>query len=112
MSIPLRRRCDRRLLNNPGGATLGGTLTVTAQNGSASFSDLTLDQPGTGYTLSLSSSGLTGATTSAFDVTPVMPTQLVVTTQPPAGIIAGSGFGLIVKAEDTWATSPPPSAVA
>ena len=30
------------LSNNPGGATLGGTLTVTAQDGVATFSDLTL----------------------------------------------------------------------
>ena len=40
------------LSNNPGGATLGGTLTVTAQNGVATFSGLTLNQPGIGYTLS------------------------------------------------------------
>ena len=39
------------LANNPGGATLGGTLTATAQNGVATFSGLTLDQPGIGYTL-------------------------------------------------------------
>ncbi len=31
------------LYNNPSGATLGGTLTVTAQNGVAVFSGLTLD---------------------------------------------------------------------
>ena len=56
------------LLNNPGGATLGGTLIVTAQSGVATFSGLTLDQPGTGYTLQVSSNGLTAATTNAFNV--------------------------------------------
>jgi hypothetical protein len=56
------------LLNNPGGATLGGTLNVTAQSGVATFSDLTLDQAGTGYTLQVTVSGLTSATTSAFNV--------------------------------------------
>src|SRR5207245_5943050 len=34
---------------NPGGATLGGTTTVAAVNGVASFSPLTLDKTGTGY---------------------------------------------------------------
>ncbi len=89
------------LLNNPGGATLGGTLTVTAQDGEANFSNLTLDQPGNGYTLQVSSSGLTGATTSAIDVVPVVPTQLVVTTEPPRPVTAGSGFSLVVAAEDS-----------
>ena len=58
------------LLNNPGGATLGGTLTVTAQSGVATFSGLTLNQAGAGYTLQVSSIGLTAATTDAFNVVP------------------------------------------
>ncbi len=56
------------LSNNPGGATLGGTLTATAQTGVTTFSGLTLNNGGIGYTLHLSSSGLTTATTNAFDV--------------------------------------------
>ena len=56
------------LSNNPGGATLGGTLNVTAQNGVATFSDLTLDKPGIGYTLQVSTIGLTAATTNPFNV--------------------------------------------
>ena len=47
---------------NPGGATLGGTTTQTAAGGIGTFGDLTLDKPGTGYTLVASSSGLIGAT--------------------------------------------------
>ncbi|MGO9813478.1 MAG: choice-of-anchor Q domain-containing protein [Isosphaeraceae bacterium] len=86
------------LVSNPGGATLGGTVSVTAQNGVATFSGLTLNEPGTGYTLSVSSNGLAAATTNPFNVT--LP-QLVVTAQPPASVIAGSGFGLTVTAEDT-----------
>lgn len=54
--------------NNPGGATLGGTITQTAATGVATFSDLTLDNSGAGYTLSASSSGLTSATSGAFNV--------------------------------------------
>ena len=49
----------------------------------------------------MSSSGLTGATTSAIDVVPVVPTQLVVTTEPPRPVTAGSGFSLVVAAEDS-----------
>ncbi len=86
------------LLNNPGGATLGGTPSVTAQNGVATFSGLTLNEPGIGYTLWVSSGGLTTATTNPFNVT--LP-QLVVTAQPPVSVLAGSGFGLTVTAEDS-----------
>src|SRR5204862_7410076 len=44
--------------NNPTGATLGGTLTVTASGGVASFTNLTINKVGSGYTLRVSSSGL------------------------------------------------------
>jgi hypothetical protein len=54
--------------NNPGGALLGGITTEPAVNGVATFSGLTLDQPGTGYTLSFDSTGLAGATSDAFNV--------------------------------------------
>ena len=59
------------LVNNPGGATLGGTLSVTAQSGVATFSGLTLNQVGIGYTLQVSGTGLTPATTNPFNVPPV-----------------------------------------
>ncbi len=39
------------LASNPGGATLGGTLTVTASSGVATFSGLTLTKAASGYTL-------------------------------------------------------------
>ncbi len=57
------------LANNPTGAKLGGTLSVKASKGVATFSGLTLNKVGTGYTLALSSSGLTGATSSPITVT-------------------------------------------
>jgi alpha-tubulin suppressor-like RCC1 family protein len=52
---------------NPSVATLGGTTTVNAVGGIATFTDLTLDRRGTGYTLVASSSGL-AATSDPFDV--------------------------------------------
>jgi hypothetical protein len=55
--------------NNPTGATLGGTLTVSASQGVATFSGLTINKVGNGYTLQVSSSGLSSATTTAIDVT-------------------------------------------
>jgi hypothetical protein len=53
---------------NPGGATLGGTLTANASDGAALFSGLTLNQPGEGYTLQVSGAGL-HTTTARFDAT-------------------------------------------
>ncbi len=90
------------LSNNPGGATLGGTLTATAQDGVASFSGLTLDKAGTGYTLRVSASGLASTATSGFNVTAAAATQLVVTTQPPSDVAPGAGFGLTASAEDPF----------
>jgi alpha-tubulin suppressor-like RCC1 family protein len=53
---------------NPSGATLLGTTRVTAVGGVATFSDLRVDRPGTGYTLAATAPGLAGATSSAFAV--------------------------------------------
>ena len=88
------------LANNPGGATLGGTLGVNANLGVADFTALTLDSVGSGYTLQVSGDGLASATTNGITVTPVPATKLVITQEPPAGVIAGTSFGLTVQAED------------
>jgi|GEM_PF-1596631 len=53
-----------------GTATLGGTKTVAAVAGVASFTTLNVDKAFSGYTISASAPGLTGATTSAFNITP------------------------------------------
>src|SRR6059058_3197431 len=70
------------LATNPGGATLGGTTTVAAVNGVATFSPLTLDKTGTGYALTATAAGLTPATSSGFNITPGAAAQLVFGTQP------------------------------
>jgi hypothetical protein len=54
--------------SNPGGATLGGTTTVTAAAGVASFGTLSINNTGVGYTLVAGSGGLTGATSVTFDI--------------------------------------------
>ena len=72
------------LAKNPGDATLGGTLTVAAIDGVASFSDLTLNSSDNGYAIQAVATGLTSAATSAIDVLPTgATTQLSVTTAPP-----------------------------
>ncbi len=53
---------------NPGGGILSGTTTVTAVNGTATFSDLSIDKIGSGYTLVASSPGLTSATSGLFNI--------------------------------------------
>ena len=78
------------LASNPGGATLGGTLTVTASGGVATFSGLTLTKAASGYTLVVTSSGLGQGVTSAITVTPAAATQLVITQQPPATVKVSS----------------------
>ncbi len=67
------------LAGNPGGATLGGSLSQPTSDGVATFSNLTINRAANGYTLRASSNGLT-ATSTAFNVT------------------AGSGSGLTIVA--------------
>ncbi|TRZ97737.1 MAG: hypothetical protein D4R84_04765, partial [Rhodocyclaceae bacterium] len=54
---------------NPASGTLSGTFTQNAVAGVATFSDLSINNAGTGYTLTANSSGLTGATSVSFDIT-------------------------------------------
>ena len=56
---------------NPGGGTLGGTVTVAAVNGVATFSNLSINKAGTGYTLTATDGSLSGATSNSFNATPV-----------------------------------------
>ncbi|GMU57910.1 MAG: hypothetical protein AMXMBFR33_70560 [Candidatus Xenobia bacterium] len=72
------------LSSNPGGATLSGTLSASAVNGVATFSDLSLNQVGTGYALQASATGLTSGTSNAFDIASSVgpPARLLFGTQP------------------------------
>ncbi len=72
------------LANNPGGATFGGTLSVQASGGVATFSGLTLNKAASGYTLYTSGGGFGWDVTCTVTVTPAAPTQLAITQQPPA----------------------------
>jgi len=48
--------------------TLSGTKTVNVVNGVATFSDLSIDQPGTGYTLTVTAGGVVSAESAAFNI--------------------------------------------
>jgi len=67
---------------NPGSGSLSGTTTVGAVNGVATFADLSINSMSTGYTLTATAPNLTGATSTAFNVTPGPATRLVFTVQP------------------------------
>jgi len=84
---------------NPASGTLSGTTTGAAVSGVAAFSTLSIDKVGTGYTLSAAATGLTGATSSTFNVTPGPASSLAFTTEP-ATTTAGTGFGVVVTARD------------
>lgn len=90
------------LADNPGGATLGGTLTVTASNGVATFTNLSLTKAASGYTLAASAGVLAGGITSAFAVTPAAATQIVITQQPPAAVSVNAAFVLVAAVEDQF----------
>ncbi|HYS60349.1 MAG TPA: hypothetical protein VEM27_07155, partial [Gemmatimonadales bacterium] len=75
---------------NPGGGTLSGATTVAAVGGLATFSDLSIDKVGTGYTLSFSADGLLGVTSATFNITPAAASRLVFTVQPTSTAAAAT----------------------
>ena len=84
--------------SNPGGATLGGTLSAATVGGLATFNNVTVDQPGTGYTLVASSTGLTSAESAAFNITAPLiqisdTNPLLVITDPGNLVTEGASIG-------------------
>jgi hypothetical protein len=77
---------------NPVGGTLAGTTSKSAASGVASFTDLTLNRAGAGYTLTAAAPGLAGATSAPFTV----------------AAATGSASGRVTRASDG---APLPSAV-
>jgi hypothetical protein len=85
---------------NPGGGTLSGTSPVNAVNGAATFSNLSINRPGTGYTLTSSSSGLAGATSSSFNIAAASPTKLVFTTAAQTLAAGSCSAAITVQSQD------------
>jgi len=91
------------------GAVLWGTRTVAAVNGVATFSTLTVDTEGAGYTLTAWAVGLASATSAAFAATALGATRngVAVSGMPYAVAVSASGVvcvsrlahGTIVRAD-------------
>jgi hypothetical protein len=88
------------LASSPAGGVLGGTITVTATSGVATFTGLALNRVG-GYTVAVSGGSLASGTSGPISVTPGAATQLLITSQPPTIVTAGGSFGFTVTAEDS-----------
>lgn len=65
-----------------GTASIGGTVSVAAIAGTATFNDITVDKPFTGYTLTATSTGLTADTSGSFDIAVGSPAQLAFIQNP------------------------------
>jgi hypothetical protein len=76
---------------NPSGGALSGTTSVAAVNGVATFANLSINKSGTGYTLAASATGLTGTTSSAFNVVAGAATKLVFAVQP-SNVLTGAAI--------------------
>jgi len=87
-------------VDNPTGATLGGTRSVTASQGVATFSGLTINKVGSGYTLQVTSSGLSTAVTSPINVTKNGSSAIVApaATAAPDPLLAP----LVLDSPDLW----------
>jgi hypothetical protein len=88
------------LLNNAAGAVLGGTTTVSATNGLASFGNLTLDKPGQGFTLQATATGLSSVTSNAFIA--IGPLHHLVITAQPSNVVRNALIApsIVVAARD------------
>jgi hypothetical protein len=87
--------------DNPTGATPGGTLSATASQGVATFSGLTINEMGSGYTLSVSSGGLSSAVSRTITVTKTGKSSAVVVEggiDPPDSFLAP----LVLDSPDLW----------
>src|SRR5207247_6525465 len=76
---------------NPGGGALSGTTTVAAADGVATFSTLSINRMGTGYTLTASGTGLATGGSAAFNVSAGSASALVFTGEP-TNAVAGAAI--------------------
>jgi streptogramin lyase len=90
------------LANNPTRARLSGTTKVTASQGLATFTGLSLNKVGSGYTLQVTTKGLTSATTNPFNVTQTgtAPVRLLAPAENPSPDL--SLAPLVFDSPDLW----------
>jgi uncharacterized delta-60 repeat protein len=85
------------LSGGPAGATLDGTTTTTVMDGLATFDDVSVSAPGTGYTLTATDGNLTPVTSSSFDLQNL---QLAFATQPAGGLVNTPLNPIVVNIEN------------
>ena len=88
---------------NPGAGTLSGGSALTVKAGIATFSGLSINTPGTGYTLTASSTpAFTGVTSASFNITGVGPSAKLGFVQGPSTTAAGAAMtpAVTVAVED------------
>lgn len=96
--------------SGPAGATLGGTTTVTASAGTASFADLTLDRAGT-YRLRFQAAGLADTVTGTFSVTAAEAAQIAIVEGDAQTDTVGSALATPLRVRVTDAFGNPVSGV-
>ncbi|HEX8271168.1 MAG TPA: Ig-like domain-containing protein, partial [Longimicrobiaceae bacterium] len=90
---------------NPSGGTLSGTVSVPATGGVATFSDLSINLVGAGYTLAASTPSLGTATSAGFNVTHGPLDHFLVQAAgggPIGNQLAGTPFNVRVIAQDAY----------
>ena len=85
-----------------GGATLGGTISVTASDGVATFKSLSITEAGADILYAADSAdSLSGFASNSFTISPAAPSQLVFATQP-GDVLAGNTISAVVSLEDAY----------
>ena len=83
-------RITLALGNNPGGATLGGSLTQGTTNGVAVFNNITVSTAGTGYTLTADTNTTSPVASTAFDITGGSASLVSFLVQPSNALTGGA----------------------
>ena len=93
------------ITNNPSSGTLNGTKTVALStvSGTATFSGLTIDKSGTGYTLTATPTTGTSGTSTVFDISNPVPTLSNIS--PSTVCSGGSAFTLSINGSNFNAAS-------
>ena len=84
--------------NNPSSGTLSGTETVAAVGGIATFSNLSINKAGLGYTLTASGADLTGVVSDPFNITAGEPASIPETTGSGQSANVNSTFAAALRA--------------
>lgn len=75
--------------DNPASGVLSGTTTVNAVDGVATFDTISIDQPGTGYSLIATSSGLADENSTLFNITAAGAVFNAFEVETPEGQVGG-----------------------